>query len=186
MCEIGASAESRGNFNDPRLEIALDLYGQAAYSNLIGLISRIDRAALERAIQALIDARRVYVVGTLESHSDAMYMYRVASRQLYNWRLVAHHHLSLRHLRIDCTPADVVVGIERNPYGDHVFPAVRHAHLIGARVIGITDWRKSPVAYYANELLHVSVQSPSNMVCNVATTAIVDMLVGMVARLSDG
>ena len=64
---------------------SLDVYQQAAASNINTLFDHIDRAALERAVQALSDARTVLVVGMHAWHSAASHLHHMGITAFGNW-----------------------------------------------------------------------------------------------------
>ena len=68
---------------------ALNAFQQAAVNNINTLFDHIDRAALERAVQALTAARNVLVVGMHTSHASADHLHRVAAMGFNNWHLLA-------------------------------------------------------------------------------------------------
>ena len=76
---------------------ALNAFQQAAVNNINTLFDHIDRSALERAVQALTDARTVLVVGMHASQSSADYLRRVAAMGFRNWHLLARDIGELAH-----------------------------------------------------------------------------------------
>ena len=134
---------------------------QAALYDLIDMFNCIDREALDRAVQALMCARFVIVVGEYAAYSVALYLHVLACMGFRNWHIVDKYNAIAVQLLPDLTPADVVVGIETNPYGTYTTRVAQLARRVGARVIGITDWAEAPVAAYANDVLLVSPRKPS-------------------------
>ena len=78
------------------------------------------------------------------------------------------------------TGDDVMVGISIEPWAAETVNVARHARESGARVVGITDRRTSPLAAHSDDILLVPVQSPSFFPSYVAVTALVEVLVGAV------
>ena len=76
---------------------ALNAFQQAAVNNINTLFDHIDRAALERTVQALTDARTVLVVGMHASQSSADYLRRVAAMGFRNWHPLARDIGELAH-----------------------------------------------------------------------------------------
>ena len=166
------------------LDDVLDEYQRATVSNIGALFDRIDRSALERAVGALADARNVLVIGTHESHSLANYLHAVAAIGFRNWYLVTRHDGELSHLLGDLRPADAVVCIASEPYATDTVRTARRAREAGARVVGITDRRTSPVAACADEILLFPAETPGLFRSHVGATALAEMLVGMVVARS--
>ena len=164
---------------------ALNPFQQAALSNINTLFDHIDRAALERAVQALTDARTVLVVGMLASESSASYLHHRAAIGFHNWHLLASKSAEFSQQLGALAPGDVLVCIAVEPCAADSIRVARRAREAGARVIGITDRRTSPLAACSDDILLISVHSPSIFPSNVGATALVEVLVGMIAARSD-
>ena len=160
---------------------ALNSFQQAALGNINTLFDHIDRAALERAVQALSEARTVLVVGMLASESSANYLHHMAAMGFRNWQLLAGDSAELANQLETLAPGDVVVCIAVEPCAAVSIRVARRAREAGARVIGITDRLTSPLATSSDDVLLVSVQSPSVFPSHVAATTLVEVLVGMIA-----
>ena len=164
---------------------ALNAFHQAAVGNINTLFDHIDRAALERAVQALTDARSVLVVGMHTSHAPADHLHRVARMGFHNWHLLDRSSADLTHLLEALAPGDVVVCIAVEPCAADSIRIARRAREAGARVIGITDRRTSPLATCSDDILLIPVHSPSHFPSYVSATALIEVLVGMIAARSD-
>ena len=162
------------------LDHTLDAFQQSAVLNVNALFEQLDRETLDRAVRALAGARQVLVAGTLESQSAANYLQGVASQGFRNWRLATRHNGELNCLTEPLSRSDVVVGIAFKPWADDTIQVARHARSNGCRVIGITDLRTSPLAAISHDILIVPIQSPSFFLSYVATTALIEVLAGMV------
>ena len=183
LANVGRSGADVGNSG---LDHALDTFQLTALSNLNTLFDQIDRAALERAVHALADAGKVLVVGMHSAHSFATYLHHVAAMRFRNWHVVDRHERGLDGILGTLTPADVVVVIAAAPCATGPVEVARHARAAGARVVGITDRRASPLADCANDVLLFPCRSPSVFTSYVGATALVEMLVSMVAARSGG
>ena len=139
----------------------LNAFQQAALTNIHTLFDHIDRAALERAVQALTDARTVLVIGMLTSESSANYLHHVAATGFPNWHLLVPKSAEYFQLLGALAPGDVVVCIAVEPCATESIKVARHAREAGARIIGITDRRTSPLAASADDILLISVHSPN-------------------------
>lgn len=165
---------------ETELDHTLDAFERAALLNVGALFDHVDRAVLERAARALTGARQVLVVGTFESHSAANYFHCVGAMGFRNWHLLTWHNGELTFQVDSLTGDDVMVGISIEPWAAETVNVARHARESGARVVGITDRRTSPLAAYSDDILLVPVQSPSFFPSYVAVTALVEVLVGTV------
>ena len=163
---------------------ALNAFQQAAVSNINTLFDHIDRSALERAVQALTDARTVLVVGMHASQSSADYLRHVAAMGFRNWHLLARDIGDLARQLEALASEDVVVCIAVEPCAADSIRVARRAREAGARVIGITDRRTSPLAACSDDILLISVHGPSFFPSYVGATTLLEVLVGMVAARS--
>ena len=159
---------------------ALSAFQQASLSNINSLFDHIDREALERAVVSLKGARNVLVAGMHASQSFANYMHHAAAMGFRNWHLLARQNGAFFYLLEDLTPADVVVCIAIEPCAADTVRIARRGREAGARVIGITDRRTSPLAACSDDILLTPVQSPGLFPSYVATAALIEVLAGMV------
>ena len=163
----------------------LNTFQLAAVTNINTLFDHIDRAALERAVQALTDARTVLVIGMHASHPSASYLHHVAAMGFRNWHLLVPSGADFSGLLEALASGDVVICIAVEPCAADSIRVARRAREAGARVIGITDRRTSPLAASSDDILLISVHSPSLFPSRVGATALVEVLVGMVAARSE-
>jgi len=167
------------------LDQALDAFRLEATNTIDALFASIDRAVLERAVQALADARTVFVVGAHGSLSSASHMQHMADAGFRNWHLLARGNTDYARLLGALAPSDAVVCIAMEPYAADTIKVARRAREVGARVIGITDKLTSPLAANSDDTLLVSVRGPSFFPSYVGATVLVEALVGMTAARSD-
>lgn len=161
------------------LDQALDAYQQAAVSNINTLFDHVDRAALERAVEALLAARSVVVVGMHASYALSYYLHALATAGMANWRLATRHSGGLADLLESLRRDDVVVGIAVEPGAADTIRFARQARALGARVVGITDRRTSPLAGCADEVLLYPVQTPAVFPSHVGAAVLVEVLAGL-------
>ena len=142
------------------MDHAINAYQQSALGNITTLFDHIDRDVLDRAATALTNARTVLVVGMHSSHAFANYLHYLAAMGFRNWRLLVRHNGELSYLVEALTPEDVVVAVSIEPSSAGTIEVARRARDAGARVVGITDRRTSPLASRSDDLLLIPIQSP--------------------------
>ncbi len=162
------------------MDHAIDAFRQSALGNIGTLFDHIDRGVLDRAVTALASARTVLVVGMHSSHAFANYLHYLAAMGFRNWRLLVRHNGELSYLVEALTPEDAVVAISIEPSSAGTIEVVRRAREAGARVVGITDRRTSPLASRSDDLLLFPVRSPSFFQSYVGAAALAELLVGMI------
>ncbi len=114
------------------------------------LPGQINEADLDKAVQLLVDANNIYVIGLRRSFSIAAYM------------TYALRHLERRAFLIDglggmfteqlsmVQPDDVVIAISYSPYAQEVVDLVSLGAKSGAKQIAITDSLVSPLAAFSD------------------------------------
>ena len=167
-------------------EHTLDCFRQAALGNIDALFHRIDRQALERAVLALAGARSVLVVGTHPARSVATHLHHVAAMRFGNWRLVEWRGAGPERVWSTLAAQDVVIAIATEPHATEEFEFARLARSMGARVVGISDGPESPLAECVDDLLLFPLRSPGERHSDVGATALVEVLVAMVAARGEG
>ena len=163
----------------------LNAFQQAALTSINTLFDYLDRVALERAVEALTDARTVLVAGAFASESSATYLHHLGAMGFGNWHQLVPNRGDFSRLLEGLESGDVVVCIAVEPCAAESIRVARRAQESGARVIGITDRRTSPLAACSDDVLLVSVHSPSIFPSRVGATALIEVLVGMVAARSE-
>ena len=170
---------------EDRIAHPLDAYQQAAASNVSTLFDRIDRTALERAVQALSDARTVLVVGMHAWHSTANHLYHMGITAFGNWHQLVPGSAEFPRQLEALTAEDAVVCIAIEPCAADSIRVARRAREAGARVVGISDRLTSPLAACSDDNLLISVQSPSIFPSHVGATVLMEVLAGMVAARNE-
>lgn len=141
---------------------------QADLEKLRRTSEQIDRRAFARAVDLILEASRIYVLGVRSAASLASFLSFYCNLILDNVRLVQTTSVSEMFEQIlTAKPGDVVVGISFPRYSRRTIKAMSYARTSGATVIAITDRADSPVAGQADVLL----LAPSDM------TSFVDSLV---------
>ena len=80
--------------------------------------------------------------------------------------------------------ADVTICIAIDPCAADTIRVARRAREAGARVVGITDRRTSPLAACSDDILLFPVESPGMFPSYVGAAALVEVLAGMILARS--
>ncbi|MBU3055972.1 MurR/RpiR family transcriptional regulator [Pseudomonas indica] len=128
----------------------------ATRSGLDRLSHELNDETFRQAVQLLVKADNIYVVGVRRSFAAAHYL--VYSLQHTNKRihLVSGLGGSYREQMRSVKPDDLVVAISFSPYGKESEHCVRIAHHKQAKTLVITDSPLSPLAKRANAVLLVN------------------------------
>jgi len=117
-------------------------------------LENIDREAFEGAVDAIIGARNIYILGVRTSASLASFLGSNLGLIFNNVRLLeSSGGNEMLEKLIHIGEGDVAIAISFPRYSKRVINAVRYASAQGARVIGITDSRISPIAENSELLL---------------------------------
>ena len=120
---------------------------------------QIDRKAFSEAVDALLNARNIYVLGLRSAAPLAQFMTYYLNFIFGHVEQVSAGMADVFEGLIRIQPEDVMIGISFPRYSTRTVEAMRIAHHAGAKVIAITD----------------SVRSPLNAECDLCLTASTDM-----------
>ena len=128
----------------------------ATLSGLERLGNELDDVAFEKAVDLLVNADNIYVVGVRRSFAVADYL--VYNLQHTNKRihLVSGLGGSYREQMRSVRANDLIIAISFSPYGKESQQCVRIAQHNGAKTLIITDSSLSPLTKRANALLMVN------------------------------
>lgn len=140
-----------------RLEVANNRFGgegkvldavlTADAGRITSTLETIDRDAFEHAVEAILSANKIYIMGMRSSFSLAEFFDYNLSLIFPNVSLVRNAGGSeifehLMHIR----EGDTVIAISFPRYSNRIINAVDFAKSAGAKVISITDSETSPIA----------------------------------------
>jgi DNA-binding MurR/RpiR family transcriptional regulator len=154
---------------------------ETEFSNLEATRLRLDPKAIGRAAELIVNARTVYVVGMRSAYSLAWLLH-------FSLMLI-HARSHLLTLGVGDVPErlegldarDVVVGISFERYATATVQLFRACLEQGARGIALTDKPTSPLADGAEVVLEAQNRLSSFIDSYVAPTALIDVLVTLVA-----
>jgi len=143
----------------------------------------LDRSVLSQAVDALITARNVYIVGVRSSAAIALYMNFYFRNILDSVHLVESSATSemleqMHHIGKE----DVVIGISLPRYSSRTVKTLQFAHDSGAKVIVITDSKTAPAAKCADDILVAKSDMVSVVDSLVAPMSLVNALIVAIGR----
>ncbi len=143
----------------------------------------MDRAAFERAVEAISGARCIYIIGMRSSSAMAEFMNYYLRYMAENVRLIrttSGSEIFEQLLRMG--EEDVMIAISFPRYSRRIVNAVEYARETGARVISITDSENSPIAKDAHAVLTARSDMVSFVDSLVAPLSIINALLAAVAQ----
>ena len=146
-------------------------------------LDNIDRASFAEAVQRIVNAKNIYIIGVRSSSSLAGFLN-------FNLRMVFDNvHFDettsgsemfeqIMHLG----SGDTMIAISFPRYSQRIINAVEYAKEVGADVIALTDSHRSPIAAYADQLLTAESDMVSYVDSLVAPLSIINAIIVAVAR----
>ena len=141
-------------------------------------LDEIDRDAFQGAVDALIGAKRIYLLGVRSSSALSSFVGFYFNLLFENVTLVHTNSVSEifeQVLRVG--PGDVVLGVSFPRYSKRTLSAMQYARDRGARVIALTDSRLSPLARVADHLLLARSNMASFVDSLVAPLSVINALI---------
>lgn len=146
-------------------------------------LEEIDRTSFENAVDDLIGAQMIYIIGMRSSSSLASFMYHYLNLVFPHVRLVrttSGSEIFEQLLRIN--DKDAIIGISFPRYSKRIINALGYAKKQGAKVISITDSAASPIASNADDLLLAKSDMASFVDSLVAPLSIINALIVAIGR----
>jgi DNA-binding MurR/RpiR family transcriptional regulator len=151
--------------------------------NLRNTISELDAATLEKAIDVIVKARRVFFTGGLASGALAEYTAHTFNRLRGGAQVLGLGDTAAEILGL--TPEDALVVFSFPPYASQTLQILDAARKRGVVIVGITDSLISPLGNVDVTLTaRVSGVGPQNSL--VAPVALINVLLNGVAAKSPG
>lgn len=143
----------------------------------------IDREGFNRAVDKIIGARRIYILGVRSSAYLAGFLFYNLQMVFDNLKLVqttSGNEMLEQIMRVD--KEDTVIAISFPRYSKRIVNAVEFAKRRGANVIALTDSPESPIAQSADQILTASSDMASFVDSLVAPLSIINAIVATVAK----
>lgn len=141
-------------------------------------LDEIDRDAFQGAVDALMGAKRIYILGVRSSSDLASFLGFYFNLLFENVTLVHTNSVSEifeQVLRVG--PGDVLFGISFPRYSKRTLSAMKYARDRGARVIALTDSQLSPLARVADHVLLARSDMASFVDSLVAPLSVINALI---------
>ena len=141
-------------------------------------LDEIDRDAFQGAVDALMGAKRIYILGVRSSSALASFLGFYFNLLFENVTLVHTNSVSEifeEVLRVG--PGDVLFGISFPRYSKRTLSAMKYARDRGARVIALTDSQLSPLARVADHVLLARSDMASFVDSLVAPLSVINALI---------
>lgn len=145
-------------------------------------VEEIDRAAFDGAVEALLNARRIYILGVRSSAALATFLSYYFNFIFDDVRLVSCASDSqMFEQLVRISPQDALVGISFPRYSTAAIRAMEFSNNAGAHTIALTDCQSSPVARNAEYVLCAKSDMVSLADSMVAPMSVLNALIVSVA-----
>ena len=165
----------------------LDTVLSSDIEKLRGTLEEVNKEDFDRAVDKIVAARTVYIVGMRSSTSLANFMGFYLNLLLDNVRLLHDTSVSEVYEQVfRIREGDVFIGISYPRYSSRTIKAMQFAKSAGATVIGITDGPSSPFVGLADVTLFAQSDLVSFLDSLVAPMSLINALIVAIGyRLSD-
>lgn len=146
-------------------------------------LEEIDREAFEAAVDKIVAADKIYIIGVRSSSSLAGFLNFNFRMMFDNVKFVQTTSGSEMFEQImSIGERDVMIAISFPRYSKRIVNAVEYAHNAGADVISLTDSHQSPIAGMADQLLLARSDLVSFVDSLVAPLSIINAIIVAVSR----
>ena len=146
-------------------------------------LEEVDRDAFEAAVDKIVSADRIYIIGVRSSSSLAGFLNFNFRMMFDNVKFVQTTSGSEMFEQImSIGKNDVMIAISFPGYSKRIVNAVEYAHNAGADVISLTDSHQSPIAGVADQLLLARSDLVSFVDSLVAPLSIINAIIVAVSR----
>jgi DNA-binding MurR/RpiR family transcriptional regulator len=179
-----------------RMEVAKTVIGardpltailDADMENILLTQNAADRPTFDRAVEMILNARRIYLLGTRTSAALAMFMGYYFGLLMEDVRVLSENRVeeSIEQM-LSIGPEDIFIGISYPRYSRRTVKAVRFARGRGAKVLALTDSSASPIARMADICLLARSDMVSFVDSLVAPLSLVNALIAAVCERKPG
>lgn len=143
----------------------------------------IDHASFEEAIERIVTANNIYIIGVRSSSSLAGFLnfnFRMIFDNVKFVQTTSGSEMFEQIMRI--REGDVMIAISFPRYSKRIINAVEYARSQNADVVALTDSKHSPIAEFANQLLIAQSDMASFVDSLVAPLSIINAMIVAVSR----
>lgn len=150
-------------------------------------LDTIDREHFKNAVNQIIDANVIYILGVRSSASLANFLdfyFRLIFKNVKFVQTTSGSEMFEHLLRVE--KGDAVVAISFPRYSKRIINGVEYAKSQGAKIIALTDSEQSPIAAFADSLLIAKSDMASFVDSLVAPLSIINALIVAIAKVKSG
>ena len=153
----------------------------AILGNIEGLFQDSQFQTMDKAVDWMTKAGRVHVIGLGSSYALAYNFWYVARMMYAHFNLIPRHGSLPMDDVMHIGPDDILFAMTFQPYRTEVLEVLQFASRRGAKTIGLSDSKASPVFREADLGLYAPTHTPQFFHSNAATTALLETLCALMA-----
>ena len=166
-----------------RQEDVLNSVLQADMERIRTTGEKIDRDAFAGAVEALLNAHTIYILGVRSSSALSSFLCYYLRYMFEDVRLITSASASEVFEQIArISPQDALVGISFPRYSSVAVQAMKYGHNAGAKTVALTDCAASPLASHADFLLEAKSDMVSLVDSLIAPMSVINALIVAVAE----
>ena len=175
-----------------RIEVTKDRLGdqdllsmvlQSDMEKIRGTLEELDRVSFERAVDAIVSARKIYITGVRSSAAIASFLHFYFNLIFDNVVMVSANTSSeVFESLLRVGEGDVVIGVSFPRYSSRTVQAISFARDRGATTVAITDSEASPLAPISQYTLRARSDMASFVDSLVAPLSLVNALLVAVSQ----
>lgn len=166
-----------------RQEDVLNSVLQADMERIRTTGEKIDRDAFDGAVEALLNAHTIYILGVRSSSALSSFLCYYLRYMFEDVRLITAASASEVFEQIArISPRDALVGISFPRYSSVAVQTMKYGHNAGAKTIALTDCAASPLASHADFLLEAKSDMVSLVDSLIAPMSVINALIVAVAE----
>jgi DNA-binding MurR/RpiR family transcriptional regulator len=150
-------------------------------ANINKTVTFLTDEAIDKALDLVFKAKRLYVIGVRGSHTIAHYLYEGMNRLGVDCQLLIPDTGRLQSVLAKMSPDDLVIAISLPRYARRTLEIVRVAKGKGAKLLSITDGYSSPLAFVSDAFLPCAFDSVGFHNSEIGALFVADFLVTSVA-----
>lgn len=145
--------------------------------NIRVILEEVDNEDFNGVINEILKARKVYIIGLRSSTALAEYLGFYLRVMLEDVQVISLGISDVFEQLVRIRKEDVVIGITYPRYSKRTIDSVRYAKTQGARIIGITDSKHSPINDLADHMLYAKSNMLSFVDSLVAPMSLINALI---------
>lgn len=139
---------------------------------------QIDQKAFNGAVNALLNAKTIYIVGVRSSSALSSFLSYYFKYMFNDVRLITSASDSeVFEQIVRIAPQDVLIGISFPRYSSAAIQAMEYAHTSGAKTVALTDCASSPLATFSDFVLTAKSDMVSLVDSLVAPMSVINALI---------